>query len=69
MTSACAAFMGTATALAPLLLTWRCWSCRRIVAKLEYDGRTLIEIRHGCNAMNRLPDHADQWLRREELRR
>jgi hypothetical protein len=37
------------------------------VAKLEYDGRTVIEIKHGCNRINRLPDHCDM-LRREEPR-
>jgi hypothetical protein len=49
-----------ATALPPLLLTWRCSGCRRVVAKLEYDGRTIIEVKHGCNTWNRLPDHADR---------
>jgi len=48
----------TVTALPPLLLTWRCAGCRRIVARLQYDGRTVIEIKHGCNRMNRLPDDA-----------
>jgi hypothetical protein len=58
--SATATFVGTA--LPPLLLTWRCVGCRRIVAKLTYDMTTIIEVRHHCrgNPMNRLPDHADR---------
>lgn len=56
--TASAAFIGTA--LPPLLLTWRCVGCRRIVARLQYDGRTVIEVRHSCNAWNRLPEHVDR---------
>lgn len=56
--TATAAFVGTA--LPPLLLTWRCVGCRRVVAKLEYDGRTIIEVKHHCNTWNRLPDHQDR---------
>lgn len=62
--TATAAFV--ATALPPLLLTWRCVGCRRIVARLQYDGRTVIEVRHSCNAWNRLPEHAEDQLRVEE---
>jgi hypothetical protein len=42
--------------LPSVMLTWRCTGCRRIVARLQYDGRTVIEVRHGCNSWNRLPD-------------
>jgi hypothetical protein len=56
--SCTASFVGTA--LPPLLLTWRCVGCRRVVAKLEYDGRTVIEVKHHCNAWNRLPEHRDR---------
>lgn len=45
-----------ATALPSPLMTWRCSGCLRIVARLEYDGRTVIEIKHHCNKWNRLPD-------------
>lgn len=65
MATASSAFVGTA--LPQLLLTWRCAGCRRVVAKLQYDGRTVIEIKHGCNAWNRLPEHADR-LSAEEPR-
>lgn len=55
------------TALPQLLLTWRCSRCRHIVARLQYDGRTIIEHRCKCNAWNRLPDDAhrlyDETLR------
>ena len=56
--TATTAFVGTA--LPQLLLTWRCWNCRRIVAKLTYDGSTIIEVRHHCKGspLNRLPDDA-----------
>jgi len=58
----------TATAAVPsLMLTWRCRGCRRIVARLEYDGRSVLEIKHGCNTVNRLPDD-DGWLRMEDRR-
>jgi hypothetical protein len=58
----------TATAVLPsLLLTWRCGGCRRIVARLQYDGRTVIEVKHPCNRMNRLPDDAHN-LRAEGVR-
>ena len=58
--------MGTAV-LPSLLLTWRCIGCRRIIARLEYDGVSVIEVKHGCNRVNQLPD--DQaWLRKEERR-
>lgn len=57
--------MSTATAASrspgtspSLLLTWRCVGCRRVVAKLQYDGRTVIEVKHHCNSWNRLPDDA-----------
>jgi len=55
VSTATAAFTATAT-LPSLLLTWRCGGCRRIVARLQYDGRSVIEVRHHCNAWNRLPD-------------
>lgn len=60
MTAFSATSTFVAVALPPLMLTWRCVRCRRIVAKLQYDGRTVIEIIHGCNARNRLPDDADR---------
>ncbi len=56
--AATTAALGVVAAAIPLLLTWRCHGCRRVVAKLQYDGRTVIEIKHGCNAWNRLPDDA-----------
>jgi hypothetical protein len=67
MTVASSTAVFTGTALPQLLLTWRCGGCRRIVARLQYDGRTVIEVRHSCNHWNRLPDHCDM-LRREEPR-
>lgn len=67
MSTACAAWMGTAV-LPSLLLTWRCHGCRRIIARLEYNHRSVIEVKHGCNTLNRLPDHADNWLRMEPKR-
>lgn len=57
MSTATATFTATAT-LPSLLLTWRCVGCRRVVAKLQYDGRTVIEVKHHCNSWNRLPDDA-----------
>lgn len=60
MTAFSATSSFVAVALPPLMLTWRCNTCRRVVAKLQYDGRTVIEIKHGCNAWNRLPDDADR---------
>lgn len=67
MSTACTATMGVAV-LPSLLLTWRCSGCRRIIARLEYDGRSVIEVKHGCNSMNRLPEAADDWLRMEARR-
>ena len=55
MSTATATFSATAV-LPSVMLTWRCTGCRRIVARLQYDGRTVIEVRHGCNSWNRLPD-------------
>lgn len=56
--TATAAALGAVISALPVMLTWRCHGCRRIVAKLQYDGRTVIEVRHSCNAWNRLPDDA-----------
>lgn len=68
MSTACAAFMATAVLAMPTLQTWRCSGCRRIVLRLQYDGRSVIEHVCKCNRPNRLPDDSDR-LRYEEQRR
>lgn len=67
MTTAATATMLMAAVLPNLLLTWRCHGCRHIVARLQYDGQTVIEVKHHCNTWNRLPDDAHHL--REEARR
>jgi hypothetical protein len=67
VSTACSAFMGMAVVPSLSLMTWRCGGCRRIVVRLEYDGRSLIEHRCTCNTWNRLPD--DQHNLRMEQRR
>jgi hypothetical protein len=67
VTTACAAFMSTVVLTLPTLQTWRCSGCRRIVVRLEYDGRSVIEHRCGCNHWNRLPDDSHN-LRMEQRR-
>ena len=56
--SATTAFVGM-VALPSLLFTWRCSGCRHIVARLEYNERSVIEHRCKCNRWNRLPDDVD----------
>lgn len=69
MSTATAVMMPTATVGVGLSLeTWRCRSCRRIIARLEYDGSRVIEARCKCNCDNRLPDHTD-FVRLEFPRR
>jgi hypothetical protein len=67
VSTACSAFMGMAVVPSLSLMTWRCGGCRRIVVRLEYDGRSVIEVKCTCNAWNRLPD--DQHNLRMEQRR
>ena len=59
MTTACSAMMSTAVLTMPLL-TWRCRrGCGRIILRLEYDGRSILEHICKCNKLNRLPDDID----------
>lgn len=70
MSTACAAFMPTATVLTlpSLLFTWRCRpGCGRIILRLQYDGRSIMEHKCGCDRWHRLPDDADNL--RVEARR
>lgn len=66
MSTACAAWMGTAV-LPSLLLTWRCKGCRQIVLELEYDGKSVMRCKCKCNHWNILPDDRQQ-LRLEDRR-
>ena len=61
MSTACAAFLSTASVLTlPSLKVWRCRpGCGRIRMKLSYDGRMPIEHVCGCNRKARLPEDQD----------
>ena len=72
-TAACAPSMFTSVLAMPTLSVWRCkntacrpgWRPSRLILRLEYDGRSILEHKCSCNTKNRLPDDAE-YLRREE---
>jgi hypothetical protein len=61
--SCTASFVGLG--LPTLSFVWRCKNerCRKIICELEWDGRTPLRHRCGCNAWTVLPHDAASSMR------